>query len=89
MNWFKRLFRTPPRRPPQVHDFQRGRWGHNINTLSVTDDRSILEVAGWCQDVIERGDYVVLRPKARYVVRQIRYAGDPPDMFFARLEFVP
>ena len=79
-------------RGAETHDFTRGAWGSNVNVLSVENKGARIRVAGWSQQFIMVGDYLLLPNQGgvtRYQVQNIERQSDPPDMWFAWLEFAP
>jgi hypothetical protein len=79
---------------PQTHDYRRAArgWGHDLGYEVGSDGN--LHAWGWGSGIAV-GDYMLLTNKdhddadTRYRVSEIRYAGDPPDMWFGVLDFAP
>lgn len=77
----------------RVHDFRKFTqgWGHSIGYTPMEDNR--LDAYGWGRG-LRVGDYVVLTNTKTggqpwYTVESIQYARDPPDQFFAVLQWMP
>lgn len=79
-------------REPTTHDYYSHRgWGHDYFIDHVEDGGIRLRGGGWGSG-IEEGDFLLLRNGAastRYRVSRIQYMSDPPDMWFATLDFAP
>ena len=78
-------------RTPTTHDYTKREWGHDYFIDHVLDGGIRLRGGGWGSG-IEEGDYLLMRNGAattRYRVAEVKYMRDPPDMWFATLDFAP
>lgn len=75
------------------HDYTIRYWGHDC--IFIPDNRGIVgRLSGWGYG-IKKGDTVLLENKQNpsgsslYKISNIKYFSDPPDMFEAKVKFVP
>lgn len=76
---------------PKTHDLSMQAWGRNYNVMNIHKKGMKVDLVGWCSG-IKKGDYLLLRQgdgTTRYLVDDIRYEGDPEDMWFAETSFAP
>lgn len=75
-----------------TYDFTDRAWGHNFMILELIDGGKQIRVAGWGEQIV-KNDFLILpngpEGTTRYLVLDIKYEVDPPDMWFATLEFSP
>jgi hypothetical protein len=83
----------------QTHDYTSRGWGHDY-TFDPVDGGLRGRMSGWGSG-IKAGDFLLLGSvrilaknraevkTTRYQVQKIRYASDPPDMWFADVLFAP
>jgi hypothetical protein len=75
------------------HDYTEQQWGHSFVWDQVLDGGKQLKGYGFGS--VRNGDYLILAdPKDRartfrYQVADILRPGNPPDMFFATINFAP
>lgn len=77
------------------HDFRIRGWGHDY-AYDPREGGLRGSISGWCYPRPMVGDILIIQqPKpaspdggARYKVVSISYPGDPPDMFFAEVEYM-
>ena len=75
----------------KTHDYTVRGWGHNFGINTVKRGGKVLSAYGWGSG-IAKGHFLILpngHGQTRYQVTSIRYAPDPPDMWFAELRFAP
>lgn len=76
----------------RMHDYTRRGWGHDYGFTPMDPKGLRLDMYGWGGG-IAAGDYLLLQDgpdrSSRYQVENIRYAGDPQDMWFAIAVFAP
>lgn len=90
--WFKKD--KAPTREPQTHDYGPGRrfWGHDYAFKPLATDKNKGTAMGWgCG--LRKGDFILLDDqrggRARYLIEEIEYVGNPGDMWSAKLTFSP
>lgn len=68
-------------------------WGHAIHLTDSPDNGMTWKCHGHSLVRMKVGDLVIMSRTAmestRYKVTSVRYERDPPDQFFAELEFFP
>ena len=82
--------KAKPQRLPTTHDYTNQRWGHACGFEPV-DGGLKGRANGWGKGVAI-GDYLLLQNgsgSSRYKVTHIHYVSNPPDQWFAKLEFAP
>lgn len=75
----------------KTHDLSSQTWGRNYNVMNIHKEGMRVDLVGWCEG-IKKGDYLLLKQgdgTTRYLVDEIRYEGDPKDMWFAETSFAP
>lgn len=76
---------------PITHDYTERTWGHDFVVHKIWNEGRTLDVSGWGEG-IEKDHFLILPnhgSTTRYVVTEINYRYDPPDMWHARLVFAP
>lgn len=75
-----------------TYDYTHRAWGHDYGILELMDGGKRLRVYGWGEQIVEN-DFLILPnghdATTRYLVLNIKYTDDPPDMWFATLQFSP
>ncbi len=75
---------------PKLHDYTKRFWGHDY-TWMPNDDGGVTGTAmGWGYG-LETDDYTLLAASgngASYKIVEVRYYGDPADMWQAKLRYV-
>ena len=74
----------------KTHDYTIRCWGHDY-TFDPVDGGDRGDMMGWGNG-IEQGDFLLLQNgdgSTRYKVISIKYFGDPPDMWSAKVSFAP
>ena len=73
-----------------THNYTHRYWGHDF-TFSPETPEAPAHMMGWGEGII-KGDYLIL-PNAekttRYLVVDVKYFSDPPDMWSADVMFAP
>lgn len=86
--------RPRPASGPATHDYTAVRGAGHDYTFTPLKGGLFGEAMGWGNG-IQKGDILLLRNpknpdgKAAYRVEEIKYFSDPPDMWSAKLSFVP
>lgn len=84
------MSKVTSQRLPITHDYTNQRWGHAC-AFEPIDGGLKGRAHGWGAGVAI-GDYLLLpndESSSRYKVTRIRYVLNPPDQWFAELEFAP
>ena len=68
------------------HDLTWHGWGHNYDVMHRSDDGSRYKFVGWLTPQPSNGDTLLIPMDSgkvcKFRVENIRYCGDPKDMFF-------
>lgn len=75
----------------KTHDYTDRKWGHDFGVHEVIDQGRKLKLFGWGKRILP-GDYLILPNgvhTTRYQVEDIIYENNPPDMWWATVNFSP
>ncbi len=75
----------------KTHDYTRRSWGHDFTITQIFDGGMWLNMMGWGYG-LSKGDFIILpngNETTRYLIKDIEYKSDPPDMWRAKVEFAP
>ena len=75
----------------KTHDYTRRSWGHNFTITEIFNGGMWLDMMGWGHG-LSKGDFIILpngNETTQYLIKDIEYKSNPPDMWRAKVEFAP